>query len=50
MKGKIGEKLREHLDSVKRNRILTELVRDVELPSASTTWAAPRSTARPSPP
>ncbi|MGW4384217.1 DNA polymerase I [Kitasatospora sp. NPDC004531] len=32
VKGKIGEKLREHLDSVKRNRILTELVRDVELP------------------
>ncbi|RAJ43730.1 DNA polymerase I [Kitasatospora sp. SolWspMP-SS2h] len=32
VKGKIGEKLREHLDSVKRNRFLTELVRDVELP------------------
>ncbi|AUG76601.1 DNA polymerase I [Kitasatospora sp. MMS16-BH015] len=32
VKGKIGEKLREHLDSVKRNRVLTELVRDVELP------------------
>ncbi|WP_078660696.1 DNA polymerase I [Streptomyces sp. NRRL B-24484] len=32
VKGKIGEKLREHLDSVKRNRILTELVRDVHLP------------------
>ncbi|MFI9786633.1 DNA polymerase I [Kitasatospora sp. NPDC051984] len=34
VKGKIGEKLREHLDSVKRNRVLTELVRDVELPLA----------------
>ncbi|GAA2148082.1 DNA polymerase I [Kitasatospora kazusensis] len=32
VKGKIGEKLREHLDSVKRNRVLTELVREVELP------------------
>ncbi|WP_431683875.1 DNA polymerase I [Kitasatospora sp. KL5] len=32
VKGKIGEKLREHLDSVKRNRVLTELVRDVHLP------------------
>ncbi|MFB6892502.1 DNA polymerase I [Kitasatospora sp. NPDC056327] len=32
VKGKIGEKLREHLDSVRRNRVLTELVRDVELP------------------
>ncbi|WP_405021404.1 DNA polymerase I [Kitasatospora sp. NBC_00070] len=32
VKGKIGEKLREHLDSVKRNRVLTELVRTVELP------------------
>ncbi|WP_030460068.1 DNA polymerase I [Kitasatospora sp. NRRL B-11411] len=32
VKGKVGEKLREHLDSVKRNRFLTELVRDVELP------------------
>ncbi|MFI6447026.1 DNA polymerase I [Kitasatospora sp. NPDC050543] len=32
VKGKIGEKLREHLDSVKRNRVLTELVRDVQLP------------------
>ncbi|MFB7910623.1 DNA polymerase I [Kitasatospora sp. NPDC001309] len=32
VKGKIGEKLRDHLDSVKRNRVLTELVRDVELP------------------
>ncbi|MFJ1702398.1 DNA polymerase I [Kitasatospora sp. NPDC088346] len=32
VKGKVGEKLREHLDSVRRNRVLTELVRDVELP------------------
>ncbi|AXI77022.1 DNA polymerase I [Peterkaempfera bronchialis] len=32
VKGKIGEKLREHLESVRRNRDLTELVRDVELP------------------
>ncbi|MCD0481552.1 DNA polymerase I [Streptacidiphilus sp. ASG 303] len=32
VKGKIGEKLREHLESVRRNRELTELVRDVELP------------------
>ncbi|MFJ6214035.1 DNA polymerase I [Streptomyces sp. NPDC092296] len=32
VKGKIGEKLRDNLESVKRNRVLTELVRDVELP------------------
>ncbi|WP_432093919.1 DNA polymerase I [Streptomyces sp. bgisy100] len=32
VKGKVGEKLREHLESVKLNRQLTELVRDVELP------------------
>ncbi|MEV0533245.1 DNA polymerase I [Kitasatospora sp. NPDC050463] len=32
VKGKIGEKLRDNLDSVKRNRVLTELVRDVQLP------------------
>ncbi|WP_377274382.1 DNA polymerase I [Peterkaempfera sp. SMS 1(5)a] len=32
VKGKIGEKLRENLESVRRNRELTELVRDVELP------------------
>lgn len=31
VKGKVGESLREHLDSVKLNRHLTELVRDVEL-------------------
>ncbi|MFH8371302.1 DNA polymerase I [Streptomyces sp. NPDC018031] len=32
VKGKVGEKLREHLESVKLNRQLTELVRDVALP------------------
>ncbi|MGP3954295.1 DNA polymerase I [Streptomyces sp. 7N604] len=32
VKGKVGDKLREHLDSVRLNRQLTELVRDVELP------------------
>ncbi|MGC0313180.1 DNA polymerase-1 [Kitasatospora acidiphila] len=32
VKGKIGEKLRDNLESVKRNRVLTELIRDVELP------------------
>ncbi|MGW1019908.1 DNA polymerase I [Streptomyces niveus] len=31
VKGKVGESLREHLDSVKLNRHLTELVRTVEL-------------------
>ncbi|MET4925225.1 DNA polymerase I [Streptomyces sp. PSRA5] len=31
VKGKVGENLREHLPSVKLNRHLTELVRDVEL-------------------
>ncbi|GAA1187446.1 DNA polymerase-1 [Kitasatospora gansuensis] len=39
VKGKIGEKLREHLDSVKRNRVLTELVRTVELPLGVTELA-----------
>ncbi|MGO4425178.1 5'-3' exonuclease H3TH domain-containing protein, partial [Streptomyces sp. MCAF7] len=33
VKGKVGDKLREHLESVKLNRLLTELVRDVELPA-----------------
>ncbi|TGB08577.1 DNA polymerase I [Streptomyces palmae] len=33
VKGKVGEKLRDHLESVKLNRRLTELVRDVELPT-----------------
>ena len=32
VKGKAGQNLREHLDSVRLNRRLTELVRDVELP------------------
>ncbi|MBB1242951.1 DNA polymerase I [Streptomyces durbertensis] len=32
VKGKAGQNLREHLESVKRNRRLTEMVRDVELP------------------
>ncbi|MEU1616110.1 DNA polymerase I [Streptomyces sp. NPDC005722] len=32
VKGKAGENLRAHLESVKLNRRLTELVRDVELP------------------
>lgn len=33
VKGKAGQNLREHLESVKLNRRLTELVRDVELPT-----------------
>jgi DNA polymerase-1 len=32
VKGKAGQNLRDHLESVKRNRVLTEMVRDVELP------------------
>ncbi|MFF8292190.1 DNA polymerase I [Streptomyces sp. NPDC016309] len=32
VKGKVGQALRDHLESVKLNRHLTELVRDVELP------------------
>ncbi|MEU9604230.1 DNA polymerase I [Streptomyces sp. NPDC048057] len=32
VKGKVGQSLRDHLDAVKLNRHLTELVRDVELP------------------
>ncbi|WP_338703549.1 DNA polymerase I [Streptomyces sp. Q6] len=32
VKGKAGANLREHLDAVKLNRRLTEMVRDVELP------------------
>ncbi|WP_351225618.1 DNA polymerase I [Streptomyces sp. NPDC002133] len=32
VKGKVGQSLRDHLESVKLNRHLTELVRDVELP------------------
>ena len=34
VKGKVGDALRAHLDSVMRNRQLTELVRDVQLEAA----------------
>ncbi|MCS0637381.1 DNA polymerase I [Streptomyces sp. LP05-1] len=34
VKGKAGQALRDHLEAVKLNRHLTELVRDVELPKA----------------
>ncbi|GAA1919395.1 DNA polymerase I [Streptomyces sodiiphilus] len=33
VKGKAGQNLREHLESVRLNRVLTEMVRDVELSS-----------------
>ncbi|MFG2644301.1 DNA polymerase I [Streptomyces sp. NPDC048370] len=33
IKGKAGQNFRDHLESVKLNRVLTEMVRDVELPS-----------------
>ncbi|MFF2849345.1 DNA polymerase I [Streptomyces sp. NPDC058001] len=33
VKGKAGQNLRDHLDAVRLNRRLTEMVRDVELPS-----------------
>ncbi|WP_428957695.1 DNA polymerase I [Streptomyces sp. cg35] len=36
VKGKAGANLREHLDAVKLNRRLTEMVRDVELPKGVT--------------
>ncbi|MEU0083804.1 DNA polymerase I [Streptomyces sp. NPDC006274] len=36
IKGKVGQSLRDHLESVKLNRHLTELVRDVELPKTVT--------------
>ncbi|GAA2288458.1 DNA polymerase I [Streptomyces kunmingensis] len=36
VKGKAGANLREHLDAVKLNRRLTEMVRDVELPKVVT--------------
>ncbi|MFI2369549.1 DNA polymerase I [Streptomyces sp. NPDC018833] len=36
VKGKVGQALRDHLESVKLNRHLTELVRDVELPKSVT--------------
>ncbi|OAH16004.1 DNA polymerase I [Streptomyces jeddahensis] len=32
VKGKAGQNLRDHLEAVKMNRLLTEMVRDVELP------------------
>ncbi|MFV2117462.1 DNA polymerase I [Streptomyces sp. Act-28] len=34
VKGKVGQSLRDHLETVKLNRHLTELVRDVELPKS----------------
>ncbi|MEU9465315.1 DNA polymerase I [Streptomyces avermitilis] len=34
VKGKVGQNLRDHLESVKLNRRLTEMVRDVELPKS----------------
>ncbi|MFI9583082.1 DNA polymerase I [Streptomyces sp. NPDC052236] len=34
VKGKVGQALRDHLEAVKLNRHLTELVRDVKLPKA----------------
>lgn len=36
VKGKVGQNLRDHLDAVKLNRRLTEMVRDVELPKSVT--------------
>ncbi|SDK10348.1 DNA polymerase I [Streptomyces indicus] len=36
VKGKAGANLREHLEAVKTNRRLTEMVRDVELPKSAT--------------
>ncbi|MGW1269649.1 DNA polymerase I [Streptomyces sp. NPDC002491] len=36
VKGKAGQNLRDHLESVKLNRRLTEMVRDVELPRSVT--------------
>ncbi|MGW2019798.1 DNA polymerase I [Streptomyces sp. NPDC001927] len=33
IKGKAGQNFRDHLEAVKLNRVLTEMVRDVELPS-----------------
>ncbi len=34
VKGKVGQNLRDHLEAVKLNRVLTEMVKDVELPKA----------------
>ncbi|MEW2392704.1 DNA polymerase I [Streptomyces venezuelae] len=36
VKGKAGQNFRDHLESVKLNRVLTEMVRDVELPKTVT--------------
>ncbi|MEV0524606.1 DNA polymerase I [Streptomyces sp. NPDC050439] len=36
VKGKAGQNFRDHLDAVKLNRLLTEMVRDVELPKTVT--------------
>ena len=36
VKGKVGQNLRDHLETVQRNRRLTEMVRDVELPYGPT--------------
>lgn len=49
VKGKAGQNFRDHLDAVKMNRVLTEMVRDVELPKTRPSWSAPRTTARRSP-
>ncbi|MFB6807919.1 DNA polymerase I [Streptomyces sp. NPDC056387] len=35
VKGKAGQNFRDHLESVKLNRVLTEMVKDVELPKAA---------------
>ncbi|WP_424214314.1 DNA polymerase I [Streptomyces sp. BI20] len=35
VKGKAGQNFREHLEAVKLNRVLTEMVRDVELPKGA---------------
>ncbi|MFF9500377.1 DNA polymerase I [Streptomyces sp. NPDC014656] len=39
VKGKAGQNFRDHLESVKLNRVLTEMVRDVELPKTVTDLA-----------
>ncbi|MGW5777056.1 DNA polymerase I [Streptomyces sp. NPDC003863] len=39
VKGKAGQNFRDHLESVKLNRRLTEMVRDVELPKTATDLA-----------
>ncbi len=49
VKGKAGQNLRDHLEAVKLNRRLTEMVRDVELPKAvAGPGARRRTTVRPS--